>query len=738
MSFHDKVAKVLKKSVICFPLACSLLLLLYYTVASMNSTVYVSEYEKRFYCRDYPLLHIGIAGLLLLSIIFFGNRFKGKAKSVGGRKIPIIIILTVYAAFLVLVCAFFRLLPKFDQNYCFQIAGQLINHDYSGFLKGGYAEKWTNNWGYILLLAGEYKLFGMKNLIAVYAVNILFQVGIAFEMYQISAKFLRTKSLAVLVAVCFFAPAWTYVTFAYGNFPSLFFCLLAFDLLYGFFENTNIGKGVMSAVCITVALILKTTSLILFIAYLIYAATRILFEHREKSVQIARILVIAFSITLYFAAARGVHSVIEHITGMKLGNGVPRISQIAMGMHENENGSGWYDGLIDMAYEENGFDEERTEEAVRADLNASLRDFRNNPTGFIGFCSRKALSMWIEPTYQSIFILQNRNTYSEKPLYPVNELQSDRPGILATRMMDLMQSLMYLGSFLFFFHYACERVRKKDWSANIAELLDPLLAGIIITGGFLFYTLWEAKSQYSISFVIFLVPTAVQGFCQTAAHLETAFQKKEYGTSVSFLLPLFLCIALPILVSFAPDGTAVERMLASRWSTSQYKDFLNEKRQNGVKAADYVPIDHTLSATKTDNDGKARFPAGRYLVSCCADPSLFLICDGSEAGCDVKVGNFDEKRVILTSTERGYCFRFQGSQKVMDVETGAVTAGTRVQQWDYNGDDSQIFRFVPSGENLFRIAYTDDLFLTAHEDGSVTVESEDPANLLQQWRIEAE
>ena len=94
--------------------------------------------------------------------------------------------------------------------------------------------------------------------------------------------------------------------------------------------------------------------------------------------------------------------------------------------------------------------------------------------------------------------------------------------------------------------------------------------------------------------------------------------------------------------------------------------------------------------------------------------------------------------MILTSTQKGYTFRFQSTQKVMDVENAATLPGTRVQQYEGNGDMSQIFGFAPSDDGTFWITYANDLVLTAHEDGSVTVETKEDGEPLQLWEVIAE
>lgn len=728
---------IMRKTIIYIPLAICLLLFFYFMITSMNATVFLSEYEKRFYCKDYPLTHIFVAGLIISAIAYIRTQPNlKKPKNTFKQRIIIISILVIYGVAMVLLCSHLQLLPIFDQNKVYQIAAQLVNHDYTAFLKGGYGEKWTNQWGYLLLLMAEYKLFGLKNLNAIYGINIVFLIGIVIVLYRFSKKYLKSDSVSVLVCGCLFIPLVSYATFVYGNVPSWFFCLLAFDLLFGFLEKHSVLRGLAGALSIVTAVMLKTTSLIFFIAYVLYGLIRTFFDENKSKIIFLRLVVIGLTIPLYILAGKSIHSTMEHMTGMALGNGVPRIAHIAMSMHENGNGSGWYDGYIDTVYEENGYDEVLTRQAASADLNESIQQFKSNPIGAIGFFSRKVLSQWIEPTYESIFILLNRNTFSANRQYAANDLQINRLGQILSFFMNLMQSLMYIGTFLFYLSLAYEI--KKNYKQIETDTLNKLVPGIIAIGGFLFYVFWEANSQYAIFFVLFFIPTAVLGFSQIGQLVSDSIKQKKIAIPKSQMIALVSTVILPILVSFAPETSTIGRLLTPRWSTEEYQQFADDLRSSGVKKSEYIPIMDEITAKNIDNEGRARFPAGRYLISLGSDTQRYLVAEGIEVGANVNVGNHSDNRIILTSTEKGYQFRFQETQNVMDVEMGATSPGTRVQQWESNGDSSQTFQFNPCEEGLFWITYADGLVLTAHNDNTVSVERKEPNDPLQLWQVSTE
>lgn len=70
--------------------------------------------------------------------------------------------------------------------------------------------------------------------------------------------------------------------------------------------------------------------------------------------------------------------------------------------------------------------------------------------------------------------------------------------------MNLFQSLVYAAVL-----FALWRLRKD---AAMEQLFLPL----VILGGFLFHTLWEAKSQYIFPYFVCLLPWAAAGLSQAA------------------------------------------------------------------------------------------------------------------------------------------------------------------------------------------------------------------------------
>ena len=736
----NKIEIISKKIIVSLISLLSILILLYLTVTSMNATVYLSEYEKCFYCKDNALVHICVI-LFVTAFFLFTRRYAQKlCENKHVVWLIVTLILAMYGIILLFLYRHLRLLPVFDQNSVFQIAGRITNYDYIDFLKGGYGEKWTNQWGYLLLLVSEFRLFGVRNPDAVYLINIIFMTGTAWGLYGFGKRFLKNPSVTVLTAVCLFIPFWSFSTFIYGNVPSWFFSIFAVNLLYDFFGNGSSVKGVISSLLIVAAVMLKTTQLIFFVAFIIYLLVQAFPVNRGA---IKRLSILALCILMYFISGRCIHQYMEKATGMTLGEGVPRIAHIAMGMHETSDSSGWYDGYIDTVYEDNGYDISLTSQAAITDLKNSLQQFKSNPIGAIGFFSRKIQSQWIEPTCESIFILLNRHSYSDTGQYNPNGLPVNRLGSILIQLMNLMQTVIYFGAFLFYSGIGLTLIKSRQAGKikpEYRDITDSLFTGLVIIGAFVFYIFWEANSQYALFFMLLLIPCAVTGYGKTADKIIYIFRDSSGQEAKSLLIPAALVISLIVIAALVPEGSAVGHLLAPSWSTEQYKIYRSEMLAEGIKEYNPIDTDHTLYATRYDDTGKARFHAGRYYIIPADDPDSYLVPSDEAAGTSVITGNAGDNRVILTSREQGYALRFQSTQLVMDIENASKSPGARVQQYEQNGDPSQVYGFTPTDDGTFFITYpyAGDLVLTAHKNGNVTVEHKEDENSSQHWKVIAE
>ena len=172
---------------------------------------------------------------------------------------------------------------------------------------------------------------------------------------------------------------------------------------------------------------------------------------------------------------------------------------------------------------------------------------KSNPSGAIGFFSRKVLSQWIEPTYESILILLNRHAYTEVGQYPVNALPTNRFGAMLVRIMNLIQTLTYFGAFLFYTDAGIRRLKSRNAGKSrtlFRDYVNYLFPALILLGGFTFYIFWEANSQYALFFALLLIPCAVSGYGKTSDHVIDAFRHHSIKEEKSFGIPVITILLI--------------------------------------------------------------------------------------------------------------------------------------------------------------------------------------------------
>ena len=168
-----------------------------------------------------------------------------------------------------------------------------------------------------------------------------------------------------------------------------------------------------------------------------------------------------------------------------------------MGLQEGgsdgiEREAGWYNGFAyDVFVDECGRDQEQSKQIGMEAVMESLTNFKEHPAYAADFFWRKIGSQWVEPTYSC---LQETNRRIEERSTFMDRLYKGDlwPGFV--RFMDVYQSVIYFGAFLFLLLI----IRKKIPVEQLSLL-------IVVIGGFLFYVVREAKSRYVLPYLVMLL-----------------------------------------------------------------------------------------------------------------------------------------------------------------------------------------------------------------------------------------
>lgn len=173
-----------------------------------------------------------------------------------------------------------------------------------------------------------------------------------------------------------------------------------------------------------------------------------------------------------------------------------------MGLRNNiERANGWYDGSTIKIFSENDWDIEKT----KRDGNKIVKDriiyFIKNPNEAYNFFREKILTQWIEPTHQVIWINTPLNDY-DREMNEITWSLYKNDGKL-NKAFDLYFKIYQLTIYIMSAIYFIKNIKSIEYK--------EMLLILIFFGGFIFHIFWEAKSLYTLTFAILLLPYAAKG-----------------------------------------------------------------------------------------------------------------------------------------------------------------------------------------------------------------------------------
>ena len=294
----------------------------------------------------------------------------------------------------------------------------------------------------------------------------------------------------------FFVPFFLYVTFVYGTLPGLFLALAACVQLIKYLETGRFQNAILCILCIVAAKLIKSNYLIFavgFAAILLYDFIR---KRNWRHLAVTAVLIVSV-----VASSHVVTAFTEHLTGIHSNGGMPSILFVTMGLQEGPSAPGWWNGFHDRIFVNSEFDPDEAAKRGEKKLKERLEVMKEDPAYAADFMIKKISSEWSEPTYESLWIQQNRTSNTRVPgIISSLFFAGGRLSEAYVFFCNLFQSFLYFFSLLF--------VIGKWKEIKIPDLLLP----VIFIGGFLFHILWEAKGQYTLPYCVCLLPMCVWGY----------------------------------------------------------------------------------------------------------------------------------------------------------------------------------------------------------------------------------
>lgn len=335
------------------------------------------------------------------------------------------------------------------------------------------------------------KLFGeVENLLFLEMINVIFLTLSYIGIVLINKLVFTDKRICTVTVLLFMFSAQPIIfcSFLYGIIPGITFAVYGVLFMILYFKKNKIYFGILSAVCIALAVMIKANNNIVLVAVCCMAF--VMMFKRKKIIK--DILYIAVTVAISMAITPAVKSMYESRANTDLGKPVPYTSWFLLGLNEASNGPGWYNPSYTVyLYEDAGFDPDAANKIASARIKDRLEYFKNNPQYRREFFYKKFISQWNETSYQSIWNNVVRNNY--KPRTAIAEWVCSGGEFQVKRYMDIYAQLIFVSVFVGLLF--CLK------NKNFLSVVLPL----IILGGMMYHLLAEAKSQYSMPYFILMI-----------------------------------------------------------------------------------------------------------------------------------------------------------------------------------------------------------------------------------------
>ncbi|MDD6797571.1 MAG: glycosyltransferase family 39 protein [Clostridia bacterium] len=465
------------------------------------------------------LLWLVVAYVIMTGILLLTKRYVQQnvlANIVRNKDKVGIVVTTVVTIFLIWWIYITQYEPLIDQMACLQHAKELLEGNFKDW-KTGYMSVYPFQNGIVFFDALLIRLFGDNAFIAFQYINVLFFIIAVIAVYvTCNYMFKKEKSVFVWLALVTFYPFAMYVVFCYGTMIGFSLAMVAVMFLFMYFDKRKLWYLVLCGISITLSLIMKTNYAIVLVGIALYLLFDMVVTKKMKSVA-GLVIVLA----VYFAGSKGMNLAVEVVTNMPVAEGMPKIAWIAMGMNDSNNTAGWYDTYSGYVYDKNNRDREATIEECKEHIR--LRQEILVGKRFIKFYYQKITSQWNNPTWEC-FNLQWRD--SNTPDYAIKKTVQEGNNQFYKDILNVLQTLVNFGAVLYII-----RKWKNFKSLSVYELFNAVL----MIGAFVFFAIWEAKSQYVAPYYFLIIPYSVIGWkaatTKTAGMIEAFAAERKKGNA---------------------------------------------------------------------------------------------------------------------------------------------------------------------------------------------------------------
>ena len=475
----------------------------FFQTSVIDPTAYSAE--KILYQTDNLALNL-LFTAIFVGILFTMRRFYDFFAKINITALEIILV--VYVVLLGFIWIFsVTSIPAADSANVYETARQAAKnqytslHDFTNFYNkdfyGGYSyyNFYPFQLGFVFICEIIFRIFGTTSSMPVQVINVL-AVGAAYlGLAKITRLLFKRKSIEFmaifLLALCF-QPI-LFCTFVYGNIIGMSLGIWSCFFLIKYFRTNKWLLLIPCGILLVISTIAKYNNMIYLVAFVIMLIVHTVKEKKWQS--------IAFAVAICIATVGSSSLIIasyESRAGVTLANGVSQVLYFDMGLQESGRAPGWYTTTGLSLYLKNQFDDEAANKEAWEQIGQRMEAFSDDAEYTVDFFGKKILSQWNEPTFESIWVSKVKG-HEVAIKGGIGEAVYDKSlGQLLELHFGLYMRVLYL---LFAIGIYCLFISKKT---NIQTILLPL----VLMGGFGYHFLFEAKSQYILTYIPLIIPTA--------------------------------------------------------------------------------------------------------------------------------------------------------------------------------------------------------------------------------------
>lgn len=535
-----------------------IVIITYLMLASVFSTSFLGEvgiynsysneweynFEHSYFIRDAWWLHLLVFAICSVGLYFVNlDKDYRRFEWVCG----IVIVL-----FMLLILVFASTEPSSDSAKMMQVVAEFEQGNYSSFDTDQYMFRYPFQYGIVSFYLMLSKIFGITNYFAFRLLNLLF-IGATYylllKIIKLVDGFQNIHPLLLLGGIAF-SPYFFYVTLIYGNVIGFFLAVCSFYFLLKYDKDNNWINICISILTILVAMVLKSNCKIFFVAELLILCFSILKNRNNKKMVWQRVLIILCLLVGLVASSKVIEHKITNLAGERV-EGMPMITWVAMGMIECDAAPGWYNGASAGLYINNNFDYDATVDESIVKILEKVKRCIRDPEYFVDFFSGKILSMWNNPQFQCLRMIDSDSGTWWDSLFEYDGRY------IFTWINNIVQSWILIGVFL----YAVLSYKELSYK----QILLP----ISVVGGFVFHIFWEAKCMYAMPYFVLMIPLCISGYMKWSKYLKT-----HKGNMRPLVSKVLLGVAVVCLLSYT---NIFCRIVARNEDTERFNTYTQER-----------------------------------------------------------------------------------------------------------------------------------------------------------------